>query len=333
MLGSISDWDRYLTIDLDQTELAYKTSSEFILNEDFHKLVLASRLPRPGKFVDQSIAFCKAFCKLLLCHDVIKSDLIRGLSAFDSSVMIEGPEEHYSSAIEKLSSYFSSAGWISSSDKVKIISQYRSFVTKLRAGPIPEYEDWVHFLSSHYEIRCRSELLQLYKYSCLCLPPLIEMSPEFTVPVLRLEGNTESFQSCLRSLQASYLTVPHVSSLYRDPKSIPRVFRLLGRGEDLLTDKKFSVWNFLKGSSPRRAALLGKFETGYRKAVLRTEKPPITSSSTTPSVSRHSSVNSSPSPDPSLSRVSLEVPRCGDLEAGGASKKMKSKSGKDKKTN
>ena len=301
-LGRISDWDSYLIIDLDRADLPYKSPSEFILNEDFHKLVLASKLPRPGKFVDQSIAFCKTFCKLLLGHEIIKSDLIRGLSAFDSSVMIESSEEHYAVAIEKMPAYFSNAGWVSASDKVKITSQYRSYITKLRADPLPDYDDWVHFLSTHYEIRCRPELCQLHKYSCVYLPPLIEMPPS-------LENNTESFRSCLRSLQASYLTIPHVSSLYRDANSISPGIPLLGRGADLLTDRIFFVWIFLKGSSPRRATLLGKLETGYRKAVLRTERPPITSSSTTPSVSRHSSVNSSPSPDPSLIRVNLEVPR------------------------
>ena len=63
-LGSISNWDGYLHLDLDQADLPFKTSSEFKLNEDYYNLVLASKLPRPGKFVDQSIAFCKAFCKL-----------------------------------------------------------------------------------------------------------------------------------------------------------------------------------------------------------------------------------------------------------------------------
>ena len=246
-LGSISNWESYLSIDLDQPGFPFKISSDFILNEDFHNLVLASKLPRPGKFVDQSIAFCKVFCKLLLEHEIVKSDLIKGLSSFDPSVMIEGAEEHYSVAIEKLSGYFSNAGWISASDKVRITSQYRSFVTKLRVQPIPEYDDWIHFLSTHYEIRCRPELFQLFKYSCLCLPPLVKVPPAFIVPVWDLESNTESFQSCLWSLQSSYLTVPHLSSLYRDVKSIPRVFRLLGRGVFIyLLTKIFPSVTFLK---------------------------------------------------------------------------------------
>ena len=333
ILGSISDWDNFLHLNLDEAELPFKTASEFILNEDFHKLVMASKLPRPSKFVDQSISFVKAFCRQLLSHSIVKSDLIRGLSAFDPSVVFEGSEEHYTSAIGKLSTHFANTGWITASDKVKISSQYRSFVVKVRTNPNPQYDDWIHFLASHYEMQCRVELFQLFKYSCMCLPPLVEIPPSFIFPIPDLESDAEMFRSCLQSLQVSYLTVPHVSSLYRDVKSIPRVFRLLGRGLELLTDKKFSVWNCLKGSSSKRAALLGKMEVGYRKAVLRIERPPITSTSTTPSVSRRSSVDSTPSPDPPLSRVSLEVPRCTDVSAADSSKKAKAKSGKAKKIN
>ena len=250
---------------MDQADLPFKTSSEFILNEDYYNLVLASELPCPSKFVDQSIAFCKAFCKLLLSHEIIKSDLARGLSSFDPSVFFEGSEELFTASIEKLATHFVGCGWVSSSDKVKVIGQYRSFIARLRDEPVPDYEDWLHFLSSHYEFQCRPELYQLYKYSCQCLPPLFEMPTPFIVPLASLEHGAETFQSCLRSFQASYQTIPHISCLYRDPKSISRVFRLLGRGNYLLTDKMFSVWNFLKGSGAKRTTLLGKLESGYRK--------------------------------------------------------------------
>ena len=192
-------------------------------------------------------------------------------------------ETNYTVAIEGLSSHFVSAGLISSSDRVKTVSQYRAFATKLQSEPTLEYDEWIHFISSHHELQCRPELFLVYNFSCL---------------------------ECVRSLQMSYSTIPHVSSLYREPRSVSRVFSLLGRGSDLLVDKKFSVWNFLKGNGRRRASMLGKLETGDRKAVLRHEKPVVSSNTLKPSVSRTRSVNSSPSPDPNLSRVSVSVSRC-----------------------
>ena len=77
--------------------------------------------------------------------------------------------------------------------------------------------------------------------------------------------------------------------------------------------KKTSIWNFLKGSSSRRVSLQGKMETEYRMAVLRLERP-VVSSTTTPNVSRTSSVNSSPTPDPTLGRVNVTLNRCSSAD-------------------
>ena len=330
-LGSVSDWDGFLQLDLNQPELPFKSADEYVLNEDFHRLVVASKLPRPSKFVDQSIAFGKALCKQLMEHEIVNSGLVKGLSAFDPAVILDGPESHYITAIEKLSSHFVSMKLITSSDKAKVISQYRSFAIKLRSEAIPAYSDWIHFLSAHHEIQCRPELLRLYNLSCLCLPPLVDIPPEFTVPMPKLAVDAEMFDSCLRSLQMSYSTVPHVSSLYKDPKSVCRVFRLLGRGSDLLVDKKFSVWNFLKGSGPRRTAMLGKMEAEYRKAVLHYDRPVVTSNTTTPSVSRASSTHSTPSPDLSLGRVNVSLSRCANVSPKGTVKKNNTKIVKGKK--
>ena len=112
------------------------------------------------------------------------------------------------------------------------------------------------------------------------------------------------------SLQIAYQTGSRVSSLFRDPKAVSRAFRLLGRGAELLMDRKFQIWSFQEGSNFQRTALLGKLEFGFRMSVLRLEKPSVSSTSTTPSVSRTSSVNSTPSPDPTLSRISVALTRC-----------------------
>ena len=61
VVGNISDWKRYLTIDLSRTDLPFETADEFILNEDYHRLVTTSKLPRPRKFIEQTMSFCKSF--------------------------------------------------------------------------------------------------------------------------------------------------------------------------------------------------------------------------------------------------------------------------------
>ena len=112
-----------------------------------------------------------------MTQDIVKSDLLRGLSAFDSPFILESPEDIYVSAIEKLSTHFVAVGLISASDKVKVVSQYRSFVSILRAGTAPDYDDWIQFIVTHLEVQCQPELLQLFKISCLCLSPIVEVPP------------------------------------------------------------------------------------------------------------------------------------------------------------
>ena len=330
-LSDITDWDNYLKIDPPAANLPFKTPAEFVLGADYQALIITSRLPRPSKFVEQTMSFCKAFCGVLLNHEVIKSDLLRGLSSFDHAVLLDGPEENYVSAVESLTSYFVSCGWMTASNKVKAVSQYRSFAIKLRAESGIIRSDWVQFLISHYEMQSRPELLQLFRNACLCLPPVVIEPPKFHVSIPGLESDDHSFRSVVRSLQLSYVTVPNVSSLCRSPKTISRVFRLLGRGPSLIRDRKLSVWKFLKGSEVRRSAVFGKLEISYKKSVLRGEGLPLFLDMTSPSESRTPSSSGSPVTGPSLGRVSVTVSRCSEEGVERSAAKSKSKASKEKK--
>ena len=42
ILGSITDWENYLCLDLDRTDLRIKTASDFVLNVDYHNLMIAT---------------------------------------------------------------------------------------------------------------------------------------------------------------------------------------------------------------------------------------------------------------------------------------------------
>ena len=327
-LGDISNWDSYLKIDLSGTELPLKTPAEFALNPDFHYLVTSSRLPRPSRFVEQSMAFCKSFCSILLSHDILKSTLLRGLSCFDHAVILDGSEQNYTIAIEDLTSYFVSTGVISAGDKTKAVSQYRSFVTKLRANDNVPRCDWVLYLGSHYEMQSRTELSRVFRVSCLCLPPVITIPAKFEVSIPELKSDHDAFESVVRSLQLSYVTVPNVSSLYGDSKSVGRIFRLLGRGRELINDKKFSIWNFLRGSGVRMTSMLEKFEAAYKRSVLLSEGLPIFLEATTPSVSHSSSTTSSPGSGLSPKRTPIKVTPATLMEPGAE----KGRKGKAKKT-
>ena len=240
--------------------------------------------------------------------------------------MLDGPERHYIAAIEDLTSYFASSGLITPGDKTKCVSQYRSLVTKFRTASDVPRGDWVLVLGAHYEMQSRPELSSVFRYASLCLPPTVTMPTSFKISIPDLASDQEAFQSIVSSLQISYVTVPNVSSLYQDPRSVCRIFRLLGRGRELLSDKKFSVWAFSRGSVPKRLALREKMETAYKKkTVLHGEGLPIFLDVSSPSGSAPSSSNSSPLTGPSLGLVSVSVARCGEAEVINDKNKKKTK--------
>ena len=98
-----------------------------------------------------------------LSHEIVKPNLVRGLSCFDSAVILQGTEEQYIAALERLTSHFVNIVWSSSSEKIKAVSQYFSFVAKLRVCDVTLPENWFQVLVSHYELQCRPKLCQLFK--------------------------------------------------------------------------------------------------------------------------------------------------------------------------
>ena len=91
-------------------------------------------------------------------------------------------------------------------------------------------------------------MYQLFKCASLCLPPLVRIPEPFVIPIFELGTDEDVFRSCVGSVHLSFTTVPNLSSLYQDPRSISGVFRLLGRWKDLIQDRKFTVWKFLEGA-------------------------------------------------------------------------------------
>ena len=141
-----------MTLVLNRADLRFKTADTFIFNEDYHRQITTGKISRPSKFVEQTVSFCKSICGILLSHEIVKSSLVRGLSCFDSAVILHGTEEQYIAAVESLTSLFVNVGWSTSSEKTKAVSQYPSFVEKLRACGFMQPEVWFQFLVSHKEL-------------------------------------------------------------------------------------------------------------------------------------------------------------------------------------
>ena len=107
-LGNVADWDSYMTLDLSDDNLPYKTVDEFLLDRDFSDLIDRSKISTPRRFVSQTISFYRCFIRSPLTNELATSPLARGLSSFDEAVIRDGAEAHYSDSIQLLCGYLSS---------------------------------------------------------------------------------------------------------------------------------------------------------------------------------------------------------------------------------
>ena len=263
ILGEVSDWDHFLSIDLSSNSLPLKTAADFLRNRDFANLVAESGIPTPTHFVEQALCFCRNICALLLSHKVCKSKLVRGFSIFDEAIVRHGEEEDYSRECEMLRDFFVESKWISSNVKPLIYSEYHSFVAQFGSNVIEHDGEWVDFLSGYYEMHCRENLFLAFKLCCLSLANHSAIPPHFTVTLPQLASDADEFRSSVRSIQSSLSGIPNVSGLFSNPRTISPVFSLLGKGNALLSDATFSVWDVTASCSSRRRLLLNKLESRY----------------------------------------------------------------------
>ena len=270
-LGDISDWDRFLSIDL-SSDLPFKSVTDFLRNKDFADLVNKSDLPTSTHFVEQALRFYKSLCTLLLKHSIRKSKFIRGTSVFDEAVILHGREEDYEEESDQLCDFLIQRDWISSSIKPLILSEYRSFVEKFRSCEVQYDTDWVTFMSGYYELQCRTNLLFVFKLCCLEISSSICIPPVFTVALPDLASDNCNFTSAVRSVQSSLVGIPNVLGLFSNPRTVAPIFSLLGKGRSLLENPDYSVWDVSSSCSSRRRRLQKKFESRFTGTVTDEER-------------------------------------------------------------
>ena len=271
-LGDISNWNKFLSIDLTSADLPLKGPTEFLRDKDFANLVARAEIPTPTHFVEQAVCFYKHFCSLLLKHSIRKSKLIRGMSIFDESVIRHGEEANYRCECEQLCDYLSRYQWIPNSAKPLVLSEYCSFVEKFRSNDVSYDEDWVSFLSGFYELHCREHLHTVFKLCCLSSMDVSKLPPTFSFVLPELFSNLDDFESCVHTVQSSLSGIPNVTGLFNNPSTFAPIFSLLGRGKALLEDPDFSVWDVTSSCSGRRLRLFNRLDSRYTCTITEEER-------------------------------------------------------------
>ena len=262
-------------------------------------------------------------------------------------MVLGGSEVHYVDSIQLLCGYFVQQNWIASHTKPVVVSEYCSLNTKYRSDKICNNNEWVSFISCHYELQSRIELFRLFRICCETVRNPSVSPPLFVVPMPGLKADANEFSSAVRSLQCTIPSVQKVESLFLSPNSMPRIFDLFFHGPGLLLKRKFSVWHLLSSSYFKRLEIRSSLEAYYGKSAPEEGKPWMpTEDKAKSDSSRGSSAASTPSkslekinlphvPSPVVRRL-IDRPMFPDStasDASGKKKKMTSKSGLPVKNN
>ena len=271
-LGDISNWDKFLSIDLTSADLPLKGPTEFLRDRGFANLVARAEIPTPTHFVEQAVCFYKHFCSLLLKHSIGPSKLIRGMSIFDESVIRHGEDANYRHECEQLCDNLSRYQWIPNSAKPVVLSEYCSFVEKFRSNDVSCDEDWVSFLSGFYELHCRENFPTVFILCCLSSMDVSKVPSRFSIVLPELSSNLDDFKSCVHTVQSSLSGIPNVTELFNNPRTIAPIFSLQGREKALLEDSKFSVWDVTSSCSRRLLQLFNRLNSRYTCTITEEER-------------------------------------------------------------
>ena len=153
--------------------------------------------------------------------------------------------------------------------------------------------EWITFSTDYYDLHCRELLFSIFKLCRLSLSAVPIIPPIFTIALEDLVSDVNEFQSCVRSVQSFLFGVPSVSELYSNPRTVSSVFSLLGRGQSLLEDENFTVWDITSIYSSRRRRLSNQLDSRYT-CTISDEKKLWVSLQSGPKKPDSTSVRSSP---------------------------------------
>ena len=135
---------------------------------------------------------------------------------------------------------FKSSGWVTASAATLVVSQYRSFVTKLRADATLIPIDPVEFLSNNWELQSRAALHKVFRCVSLCIGPAVSIE----LPEIPMANDCRN--SVISSLQLTINSFANITELFISSKSLDDLQSLLDTRNENSIDSAYPFWDVLQ---------------------------------------------------------------------------------------
>ena len=164
-------------------------------------------------FIRDSQQYIQFLINGILQRTGLRTNLIKGLAAFDPSIMLKRPMDVALRHFDMLYSSFAVRSWVDNSNELLCQDQYIQMLDHLRAAYRANFEvtsvasDLIEFMMSLEFLHERSHLLYLFRLCCLCTTATSPNHPDFSFGSITTTGGQSRFTDLIMLCQSSMSNV------------------------------------------------------------------------------------------------------------------------------
>ena len=167
-----------------------------------------------SKFVQDGQNYLKYLLGEVLHEPGLSSNIIKGLAAFDPTVMLKRPIDIALKHFELLYSTFLLRSWVLEADESACRDDYLALLDHLRGNYPPTFDvtsvsrDLIDFMMTLDFLQSRERLLYLFKLFCLCATSVTPTYPVVTAGSVSTAGHRGRFTDVILPVQSYVSSVP-----------------------------------------------------------------------------------------------------------------------------
>ena len=167
-----------------------------------------------SSFVKEGLQFIQYLVKQVLNQAGLSSEVIKGLAAFDPSVLFKRPSEVGLRHFEVLYSTFQLRSWVSGENENICRDEYLALLDHLRVNYPPDFDfnenspDLIDFLMQLEFFQTHEHIFHLFKLCCLCLTERSLQYPPVSFGSVNTSGHRGRFADLIEPCQSYLSCVP-----------------------------------------------------------------------------------------------------------------------------
>ena len=258
---------------------ASKQSAEIVhLNKKSEKAAIEKTAGEAtSSFAREGLHFVQYLLKEILNQAGLRSEIVKGLAAFDPFVLFKRPSEVGLRHFDLLYATFQHRSWVSSANEDACREEYIALLDHLRVNYPPDVDllenskDLIDFLMGLEFFQTHEHLLYLFKLCCLCLTSSSPQYPPVLFGSVDTIGYRGRFTDLVLPCQSYLSSVPDSVSGCVTDANLDKFLHLSATFEQSAFGADFDPWTYVDvfGRSKIYKSLLASYKLTTSISVAR----------------------------------------------------------------